>query len=148
MEICIFVWFLSPMYGNCMILCVLWLCTFILGQLTPICFFPLTSYFSFDLVVLYSMILLWLLVIFYVIATQSQKPVLILRKKCTVKYFFKQLSTKITMSFCIETCIHYKQCIFIQVLIIKKKALQLNRVLLNTKKMYVAKSIVGFTIFF
>ena len=122
-----------------MILCVLWLCTFILGQLTPICFFSLPSYFSFDLVVL---------VIFYVIATQSQKPVLILRKKCTVKYFFKQLSTMITMSFCVVTCIHYKQCFFIQVLIIKKKALQLNRVLLNTKKNVCCKKYCWFHDFF
>ena len=122
-----------------MILCVLWLCTFILGQLTPICFFSLPSYFSFDLVVL---------VIFYVIATQSQKPVLILRKKCTVKYFYKQLSTKITMNFCVVTCIHYKQCFFIQVLIIKKKALQLNRVLLNTKKNVCCKKYCWFHDFF
>ena len=122
-----------------MILCVLWLCTFILGQLTPICFFPLPSYFSFDLVVL---------VIFYVIATQSQKPVLILRKKCTVKYFFKQLSTKITMRFCVVTCIHYKQCFFIQVLIIKKKALQLNRVLLNTKKKCMLQKVLLVSRFF
>ena len=127
------------MYGYCMILCVLWLCTFILGQLTPICFFSLPSYFSFDLVVL---------VIFYVIATQSQKPVLILRKRCTVKYFFKQLSTKITMRFCVVTCIHYKQCFFIQVLIIKKKALQLNRVLLNTKKNVCCKKYCWFHDFF
>ena len=139
MEIWIFVWLLSPMYGYCMILCVLWLCTFILDQLTPICFFSLPSYFSFDLVVL---------VIFYVIATQSQKPVLILRKKCTVKYFFKQLSTKITMNFCVVTCIHYKQCFFIQVLIIKKKALQLNRVLLNTKKNVCCKKYCWFHDFF